>query len=57
MTYGQEAAKRLIESQPTAVYVALKGNEEALEVLLALAAASGYTDGMAAAAHTVGFPL
>ena len=57
MTYGEETAQRITAEHDEIYYAALSGSRECLDRLLSLAATTGYTDGMAAAAHTVGFPL
>ena len=58
MTYGEETAQRIWAENPAIVAAALfYGDAAALRALLSLAATTGYTDGMSAAARTVGFPL
>ena len=57
MTYGEETARRIAAENALVQNAALGGNREALDRLLSLAAQTGYTDGMAAAANTMGLPL
>ena len=56
-TYGERMALIQMAQNVEVTVAALEGNREALTVLMSLAAQTGYTDGMSAAAHTVGFPL
>ena len=56
-SYGEQAAKQLIDEYAVCIMAALAGDLEALQLLLRVAAQSGYTTGFAEAAKTVGVTL
>ena len=56
-SYGEQAAEKLIDEYAVCIMAALAGDLEALQLLLKVAAQSGYTAGIAEAAKTVGVTL
>lgn len=56
-SYGEKAAAALMQEHAEVTMAALAGNLEALTALLSLGCQASYTDGMAASAQTLGFPL
>lgn len=57
LSYGEQTAERLMEEHTFIVTATLRGDREALQRLLAVAAQSGYTTGYGAAAAVVGVTL
>ena len=56
-SYGENTAARILDEHAVITMAALDGNLEALTALVSLAAQTSYTDGMAASAQSLGFPL